>query len=387
METQVAIVGAGPAGLVLARLLELRGISSVVIEARPREYVEGRVRAGVLEQRTVDLLTDAGVAERLHREGMVHQGIELRFGGRGHRIDLSGLTGGKTITVYGQQEVVKDLIAARVASGGELLFEVSDVSVDVDRPAVRFVHAGAEVELTCDVIAGCDGFHGVCRPAIAEHLTTYEHTYPFAWLGILAHTKPSSEELIYSNHERGFALHSMRTPEVTRSYLQCTPEEDIDEWPDDRIWAELQRRFELDEGFSLNEGEIFDKGVTPMRSFVVEPMQHGHLFLAGDAAHIVPPAGAKGLNLAVADVEVLAAALEAFYGSGDTGGLESYSERCLRRVWRVQHFSSFMTTMLHRPPEQDPFEAQLQLAQLEYVCRSHAAATSLAENYVGIERF
>ena len=387
METQVAIVGAGPAGLVLARLLELRGISSVVIEARSRAYVEERVRAGVLEQRTVDLLTDAGVAERLHREGMVHEGIELRFGGRGHRIDLSGLTGGKTITVYGQQEVVKDLIAARVASSGELLFEVSDVSVDVDRPAVRFVHEDAEVELTCDVIAGCDGFHGVCRPAIAEHLTIYERTYPFAWLGILARTRPSSEELIYANHERGFALHSMRSPEVTRSYLQCTPEEDIDEWPDKRIWAELQRRFELDEGFSLNEGEIFDKGVTPMRSFVVEPMQHGHLFLAGDAAHIVPPAGAKGLNLAVADVEVLAEALEAFYGSGDRSGLDSYSERCLRRVWRVQHFSSFMTTMLHRPPGQDPFEAQLQLAQLEYVSRSHAAATSLAENYVGIERF
>jgi len=387
METQVAIVGAGPAGLVLARLLELRGISSVVIEARPREYVEGRVRAGVLEQRTVDLLTDAGVAERLHREGMVHEGIELRFGGKGHRIDLSGLTGGKTITVYGQQEVVKDLIAARIESGGALLFEVSDVSVDSDRPVVRFTHDGAEEELTCDVIAGCDGFHGVCREAIAEHLTVYEHTYPFAWLGILARTKPSSEELIYANHERGFALHSMRSPEVTRSYLQCEPDEDIEEWPDERIWEELQQRFELDEGFSLNEGEIFDKGVTPMRSFVVEPMQHGRLFLAGDAAHIVPPAGAKGLNLAVADVEVLAEALEAFYGSGDTSGLESYSERCLRRVWRVQHFSSFMTTMLHRQPEQDPFEAQLQLAQLEYVCRSHAAATSLAENYVGIERF
>jgi p-hydroxybenzoate 3-monooxygenase len=386
METQVGIVGAGPAGLVLARLLELRGISSVVLEARTREYVEGRVRAGVLEQRTVDCLTEAGVADRLHREGMVHEGIELRFGGKGHRIDLSGLTGGKTITVYGQQEVVKDLIAARIESGGALLFEVSDVSVDSDRPVVRFTHDGAEEELTCDVIAGCDGFHGVCREAIAEHLTVYEHTYPFAWLGILARTKPSSEELIYANHERGFALHSMRSPEVTRSYLQCEPDEDIEEWPDERIWEELQQRFELDEGFSLNEGEIFDKGVTPMRSFVVEPMQHGRLFLAGDAAHIVPPAGAKGLNLAVADVEVLAAALDGSYADGDESGLRSYSERCLRRVWRVQHFSSFMTTMLHRPPGQDPFDAQLQLAQLEYVCSSHAAATSLAENYVGLER-
>jgi p-hydroxybenzoate 3-monooxygenase len=384
METQVAIVGAGPAGLVLGRLLELRGIASVVLEARSRHYVEGRVRAGVLEQRTVDCLTEAGVADRLHEEGMVHHGIELRFGGKGHRIDLSGLTGGKTITVYGQQEVVKDLIAARVESGGELRFEVSDVSVDVARPAVTFTHEGSSVELTCDVIAGCDGFHGVCRDAIAAHLTVYEREYPFAWLGILARSKPSSEELIYANHERGFALHSMRSPSVTRSYLQCAPDEDIDEWPDVRIWEELNARFALDSGFALNEGEIFDKGVTPMRSFVVEPMQHGRLFLAGDAAHIVPPAGAKGLNLAVADVGVLAAALSSFYESGDSSGLDAYSERCLRRVWRVQHFSYFMTTMLHRPPGQDPFEAQLQRAQLEYVCASEAAARSLAENYVGL---
>jgi p-hydroxybenzoate 3-monooxygenase len=389
METQVAIVGAGPAGLVLARLLELRGIESVVLELRSREYVEGRVRAGVLEQRTVDLLTEAGVADRLHREGMVHEGIELRFGGKGHRIDLSGLTGGRKITVYGQQEVVKDLIAARVESGGELLFEVSDVSVaDVEssRPVARFVSEGSEVELRCDVIAGCDGFHGVCRPAIASALRSFEHVYPFAWLGILAHARPSSEELIYANHARGFALHSMRSPEVIRSYLQCKPDENLDEWPDERVWEELQTRFELDEGFTLNEGEIFDKGVTPMRSFVVEPMQHGRLFLAGDAAHIVPPAGAKGLNLAVADVEVLASALSAFYSSGDLTGLDAYSERCLRRVWRVQHFSYWMTSMLHRPPGQDPFEAQLQLSQLEYVCNSHAASTTLAENYVGLER-
>ena len=385
MRTQVGIVGAGPAGLVLARLLELRGISSVVLEARSRDYVEGRVRAGVLEQRTVDCLGEAGVADRLHREGMVHHGIELRFGGVGHRIDLSGLTGGKTITVYGQQEVVKDLIAARVDSDLPLLFEVSDVSVDVDRPLVRFVHKGSPVELECDVIAGCDGFHGVCRDAIADALTVYERVYPFAWLGILARTRPSSEELIYSNHERGFALHSMRSPEITRSYLQCAPDEDIDEWPDDRIWAELQQRFELDSGFSLNEGEIFDKGVTPMRSFVVEPMQHGRLFLAGDAAHIVPPTGAKGLNVAVADVEILASALSAFYSDGDESGLKSYSSKALRRVWRVQHYSFFMTTMLHRPPEQDPFEAKLQLAQLEYVCSSEAAARSLAENYVGLD--
>jgi p-hydroxybenzoate 3-monooxygenase len=385
MRTQVGIVGAGPAGLVLARLLELRGISSVVLEARSRDYVEERVRAGVLEQRTVDLLTEAGVASRLHEEGMVHHGIELRFGGKGHRIDFEALTGGKAITVYGQQEVVKDLIAARLESELPLLFEVSDVSVDPARPLVRFTHEGDEVELECDVIAGCDGFHGVCRDAIADALTVYERVYPFAWLGILARTRPSSEELIYSNHERGFALHSMRSPEVTRSYLQCAPDEDIDEWPDDRIWSELQRRFELESGFSLNEGEIFDKGVTPMRSFVVEPMQHGRLFLAGDAAHIVPPTGAKGLNVAVADVEILASALSAFYSDGDESGLESYSSRALRRVWRVQHYSFFMTSMLHRPPEQDPFEAKLQLAQLEYVCSSEAAARSLAENYVGLD--
>jgi p-hydroxybenzoate 3-monooxygenase len=265
-----------------------------------------------------------------------------------------------------------------------LLFEVSDVAVDVSKPSVSFTHEGAAVELTCDVIAGCDGFHGVCREAIADVLTVYERVYPFAWLGILARSKPSSEELIYANHARGFALHSMRSPSVTRSYLQCSPDEDLDAWPDERIWEELNARFELDGGFSLNEGEIFEKGVTPMRSFVVEPMQHEKLFLAGDAAHIVPPTGAKGMNLAIADVEILASALESFYASGDTAGLESYSERCLRRVWRVQHFSYFMTSMLHRPDGQDPFEAKLQLAQLEYVCRSEAAAKSLAENYVGL---
>ena len=389
METQVAIVGAGPAGLVLARLLELRGIDSVVLELRSREYVEERVRAGVLEQRTVDLLTEAGVADRLQREGMVHEGIELRFGGHGHRIDLKALAGGRTITVYGQQEVVKDLIAARLESGLDLRFEVSDVSVgdlESDRPVVRFGHDGDEHELRCDVIAGCDGFHGVCRPAIESALRVFEREYPFAWLGILARARASSEELIYANHANGFALHSMRTPEILRLYLQCEPEEDLGEWPDERVWSELQTRFELADGFSLNEGEILDKGVTPMRSFVVEPMQHGRLFLAGDAAHIVPPTGAKGLNVAVADVEVLAEALESFYGSGDTSGLDGYSERCLRRVWRVQHFSWWMTSMLHRPPSQDPFEAQLQRSQLEYVCNSRAASTTLAENYVGLER-
>src|SRR3954462_6246553 len=383
METQVAIVGAGPAGLVLARLLELRGVSSVVLEARSREYVEKRVRAGVLGQRTVDCLDDAGVSERLHQEGMVHHGIELRFGGVGHRIDFNALTGGKSITVYGQQEVVKDLIAARLESGLPLLFEVSDVAVDVSRPSVSFTHEGRPVELPCDVIAGCDGFHGVCREAIADVLTVYERVYPFAWLGILARSKPSSEELIYANHARGFALHSMRSPSVTRSYLQCSPDEDLDDWPDARIWEELNARFELKGGFSLNGGEIFEKGVTPMRSFVVEPMQHEKLFLAGDAAHIVPPTGAKGLNTAMADVCLLANGFAAAFAGGRSR-LASYSARALERVWRVQHFSWWMTSMLHRFTGDDDFQMRLQQSQLRYTATPRPQATALAENYVGM---
>jgi p-hydroxybenzoate 3-monooxygenase len=385
MDTQVAIVGAGPAGLLLGHLLERAGIDSVVLEDRDRDHVEHRVRAGVLEQGTVDVLTAAGVADRLHREGMVHEGLELRFEGHGHRIDLRRLSGGRTITVYGQQEVVKDLIAAR---SGPLLFEVGDVTlhgIESDRPTVRFTHGGAEQELRCAVIAGCDGFHGVCRDAIpAGALARFERAYPFAWLGILARARPSSPELIYASHERGFALHSMRTPEITRLYLQCEPDEDLDRWPDERIWDELQQRLELADGFRLDTGPILEKGVTPMRSFVVEPMRHGRLFLAGDAAHIVPPTGAKGLNLAVADVTVLAAALEAFLLRGDPAGLDGYSAHCLRRVWRAEHFSWFMTSMLHRPPGQDPFEARLQRAQLRYLVSSEAAMTSFAENYVGL---
>ena len=383
MDTQVGIVGAGPAGLVLAHLLARAGIDCVVLEARTREYVEQRVRAGVLEQGTVDVLTELGVADRLHREGMVHRGLELRFGGRGHRIALSELAGGRAITVYGQQEVVKDLIGARLDAGGEVLFEAEATVVDTGAPSVRF---GDGDELRCAVVAGCDGFHGVCRAAVPEGaLTVYEREYPFAWLGILARAAPASEELIYTHHDRGFALHSMRSHEVTRNYLQVAPGEEIGAWPDDRIWAELQTRMATDDGFALNEGEIFDKGITPMRSFVAEPMRHGRLFLAGDAAHIVPATGAKGLNLAVADVRVLARALEAFFAHGDESGLDAYSDRCLRRVWRVQHFSWFMTSMLHRMDTGDPFEAKLQRSQLEYVVRSRAAATSLAENYVGLE--
>jgi p-hydroxybenzoate 3-monooxygenase len=381
-------VGAGPAGLVLAHLLHLRGIDSVVLEDRSREYVEQRVRAGVLEQGTVDLLTEIGVGERLQREGLVHDGIELQFQGRRHRIDFPALTGGRRITVYGQQEVVKDLIAARLETGRPLHFEVDDVSVldfDSDAPLINFRHDGEEFELRCDFIAGCDGFHGVCRDSIPPRsLSAFSREYPFGWLGILAAAPPSNDELIYAYHERGFALHSMRSPSVTRLYLQCRPDEDLAEWPEERIWEELEHRLGL-EGWTLNTGEIIEKGVTGMRSFVVEPMQHGRLFLAGDAAHIVPPTGAKGLNLAVADVRILAEAIDAWYGSGDGSLLERYSSAALRRVWRAEHFSWFMTSMLHRLEGGDEFDAKLQLAQLAYVCSSPRAAASLAENYVGLE--
>jgi p-hydroxybenzoate 3-monooxygenase len=386
--TQVGIVGAGPAGLVLGHLLHLQGIESVILEDRSREYVEGRVRAGVLEQGTVDLLIQIGVAERLKREGLVHHGVELRFGGEGHRIPFDELTGGRGITIYGQQEVVKDLIAARIESGAPLLFEVEDVrpeAIDSDRPLLRFRHEDEERELRCEVVAGCDGYHGVCRAAVPDaELSFRERTYPFGWLGILAEVEPSSDELIYCHHDRGFALHSMRSPEITRLYLQCEPDEDIERWPDERIWAELHTRFAC-EGWSLEEGPIVEKGITPMRSFVAEPMQHGRLFLAGDAVHIVPATGAKGLNLAVADVRVLADALVRWFSSGDDALLQGYSEACLPRVWRAQHFAWWMTSMFHRmPDDRDGFMARLQRAQLAYVCSSRAAATSLAENYVGL---
>jgi p-hydroxybenzoate 3-monooxygenase len=324
----------------------------------------------------------------MHREGLVHEGIELRFGGRGHRIDLSALTGGRAITVYGQQEVVKDLIAARAEQGGETRFEVADVRPDLRQPSVSFTHEGTEYELACEAIAGCDGFHGVCRDAVPrDDLTVHERVYPFAWLGILARVAPPSHELIYTHHERGFALASMRSPDVTRLYLQVPPECDPEDWPDDRIWEEAAMRMELDgHDFALEAGPVFEKGVTPMRSYVCEPMRHGRLFLAGDAVHIVPPTGAKGLNLAVADVRVLAAALTAWLHGGSEHGLDAYSETCLRRVWRTQYFSYWMTSMLHRMPgDGDGFQAELQRAQLDYVCSSEAAARSLAENYVGFD--
>jgi p-hydroxybenzoate 3-monooxygenase len=390
MRTQVGIVGAGPAGLLLSHLLDLHGISSVVLEARSRDYVEARVRAGVLEQNTVELLHQTGLGERLGREGLRHEGVELRFDGQRHRIDFAELTGGRAITVYGQQEVVKDLIAAREAAGGAPLFEVSDVAVhdlDTDRPSIRFVDAdGTARTLECDVVAGCDGFHGICRDSVPGGvLTVLERVYPFAWLGILAKAAPSSDELIYAHHPRGFALHSMRSPEVTRNYLQVPPDTDLDAWPDERIWSELRARMELAGGeFTLADGPLLEKGITAMRSFVVTPMQYGRLFLAGDSAHIVPPTGAKGLNLAVADVRVLARALERFYATGSAEALRRYSDDCLRRVWRVQHFSWWMTSMLHRAPDGDPFTHELQLSQLRYLTSSRAGATTLAENYVGL---
>jgi len=380
VRTQVGIIGAGPAGLVLARLLERRGIDSVVLERRSRSYVEGRVRAGVLEHGTAALLDELGVGGRMRREGMVHRGIELRFGGAGHRIDLEGLTG-RTITVYGQQEVVKDLIAARVDAGLPLRFEAEVTGVD--GATVSYKHEGAERTLTCDFVAGCDGSHGVAHDALPPGaVRRYEREHPYAWLGILARAPAASEELVYAYHERGFALHSMRTPQIVRLYLQVPPGTDPADWPDERVWDELRLRL----GLPLVAGPVLEKGVTPMRSVVAEPMRHDRLFLAGDAAHIVPPTGAKGLNLAVADVRVLADALAAYYRDGNEELMDAYSATCLRRVWQVQRFSHWMTTMLHRRPGDDPFGHRLQLAELAYVAGSRAAATTLAENYVGLPR-
>ncbi|MGB9182745.1 MAG: 4-hydroxybenzoate 3-monooxygenase [Solirubrobacteraceae bacterium] len=384
----MAIVGAGPAGLLLGQLLFRHGVDAVILEARDRDYVEARIRAGLLEQGTTDVLREAGVGERLDREGLVHGGIYLNFDGRRHHVAISELTGGRTVTVYGQTEVVKDLIAARLASAAPLHFEASEVSIDgldSDEPIVRYVHAGQWRELRCDLIAGCDGYHGVCRPAVPEDvLRVWQREYPFAWLGILAEVAPSTDELIYAQHERGFALHSMRSPEISRLYIQVDPEQDIADWPDARIWDELHQRLHCD-GWSLTEGPIADRSIAPLRSFVAEPMRYRTLLLAGDAAHIVPATGAKGLNLAVADVTVLADAIIArLRGSGSETGLDEYSERCLARVWRAQHFSWWMTTMLHNDPGDDDYGRRLQRAQLEYVASSPAAATSLAENYVGL---
>jgi p-hydroxybenzoate 3-monooxygenase len=386
IRTQVGIIGAGPAGLMLAHLLHLQGIESVVLESHTRDYVENRVRAGVLEHGTVDMLRQSGVGARLQREGLQHQGIELRFGGAGHRISFQELVG-KSITVYSQQEVIKDLIEARVEYGGPIFFEAEAMCLqDIDaQPKICYLKDDGENVIACDFIAGCDGFHGICRPAVPEgKLGVHERHYPFAWLGILARVPPASDELIYTYHERGFALMSMRSPQISRLYLQCDPEEDLMDWSDDRIWEELRTRLATRDGFKLQDGPISSKGVTPMRSFVTEPMQFGKLFLLGDAAHIVPPTGAKGLNLAVADVRVLTRALVEFYKHREREGLARYTERCLKRVWRGQRFSWWMTSMLHRFPNEDGFSHRIHLAELDYVTSSRAASTALAENYVGL---
>ncbi|SEQ95084.1 p-hydroxybenzoate 3-monooxygenase [Faunimonas pinastri] len=388
MHTQIGIVGAGPAGLLLSHLLHLAGIDSVVVERQSRAHVEARIRAGVLEQGTVDVLRESGVGERMLREGLVHDGIELAFRGEKHRIRFPELTDGKRITVYGQHEVVRDLIAARLAAGGPIEFETEDLSVhgvQSDRPLIRYVKGGVQHEISCDFLAGCDGFHGVCRQAIpAGLMQVFEKVYPFSWLGILADAPPTQDELIYSNHDRGFALYSMRSPEVTRLYLQCDPADDIANWPDARIWDELHQRLEGGDGWRFREGRITQKGITAMRSFVSAPMRHGRLFLAGDAAHIVPPTGAKGMNLAVADVRRLARALDTFYASGRTEALDTYSDLCLKRVWKAQRFSWWMTSMLHRVEGATPFEREIQLAELDYVTSSEAGARTIAENYVGL---
>ncbi|MET9694611.1 4-hydroxybenzoate 3-monooxygenase [Streptomyces sp. NPDC006514] len=390
MHTTVGIIGGGPAGLLLARLLRNEGIDSVVLERRDRTYVEQRQRAGILEQATVDALRNAGAGARLDREGMPHDGIEIRFANRAHRIDFPSLTGGRNVTVYAQTEVVKDLIALQLAEGGPLLFDAQVTSVegaDTATPVVRFIHEGRQQTLSCDYVVGCDGFHGVARNAVPASLrTTYERTYPYSWLGVLAEAPPVYNELIYAHSERGFALASMRSPSVSRLYLQVPNGTDTAAWSDQRIWDELDARFATDShpGWKLERGPITSKAVLPMRSHVTEPMRYGRVFLAGDAAHIVPPTGAKGLNLAAADVIVLARALARWRTTGSGDLLDTYSDTCLQRVWRAEHFSYFMTTTLHTDPNQSAFETRLQIAQLERVATSPHAAAELAENYTGL---
>ena len=387
VKVQVGIVGAGPAGLLLSHLLHLNGISSIILESRTRENIESTIRAGVLEQVTVDLLDECGVGERLAREGAIHGGVYIRFSGRTRRIDFEALTG-KKITVYAQHEVIKDLVAARIEANGEIRFGVTDVALnDIESatPSIVYRNDGTEYRVECDFVAGCDGFHGVCRRAIPSSLLqTYERVYPYGWLGILCKAPPSSGELIYALHQRGFALVSTRSPEVQRMYLQCSPDDDIKNWSQDRIWDELRQRLATHDGWSPIEGPIFQKNIVAMRSFVCETMRFGRLFLAGDAAHIVPPTGAKGLNLAVGDVHLLARGLNAYYKSSDEELLTTYAERALVRIWKAQRFSWWMTSMLHQQPGTDAFQHRIQIAELDYVTGSIAGSTSLAENYVGL---
>ena len=385
LRTQVGIIGAGPAGLLLAQILGLHGIDSIIIEAQSRSYIESRVRAGLMEHDACQQMRDAGVGARMDREGLTHEGIILRFAGRSHRIPLTELTG-RRVTVYGQQEVVKDLIAARLATGRPLFFEAPAIAIEnTDTPKIRFRHNDSEKTITCDFIAGCDGFHGPSRASIPSHLmNVFERVYPFGWLGILAESPPASHELVYASHANGFALLSLRSPRISRLYLQCTPDENLADWPDERIWDELDIRLADREARPLPRGPILQKGITPLRSFVAEPMRHNRLFLLGDAAHIVPPTGAKGLNLAFADVHVLARAFAAWYRDNEAGGLETYSATALRRVWKAERFSWWMTTLMHRFDTHSPFEARMQDAELDYLTSSTAGMTTIAENYVGL---
>jgi p-hydroxybenzoate 3-monooxygenase len=387
MRTQVAIIGAGPSGLLLGQLLHKHGVDTVILENRSAEYVLGRIRAGVIEQGTAGLLEDVGTAARMHSEGLVHDGTEICFGGKRHRIDFRALTG-KAVTVYGQTEITRDLMEKRASDGAKTIYEALDVSLrdfDGETPRVRYRKDGEEHELTCDYIAGCDGFHGVSRQSVpAKSLQTYERVYPFGWLGILSETPPVSDELIYVRHERGFALCSMRSPTRSRYYIQCPIEEDVEAWSDDRFWDELKRRIDEEAAATIVTGPSIEKSIAPLRSFVAEPMRFGRLFLAGDAAHIVPPTGAKGLNLAASDVHYLSQALIEFYRDGSAAALDYYSSRALDRVWKAERFSWWMTTLLHHLPEAGAFEQRLQLAELEYLVGSEAASRALAENYVGL---
>ena len=389
MQTQVGIIGAGPAGLLLSHILHLHGIESVVLEKHSKDYIESRVRAGVLEQASVTLLSEVGLGERLQREGMQHHGFEIRFGSRSHRINFDELTDGKGITVYGQQEVVKDIIAARLTAGGQISFEVDKVSIHdqlSEQPFIEYLLAGENHKLNCDFIIGCDGFHGISRKTIPKNvISSFNPTYPCAWLGVLVQAPPSSEELIYSNSVSGFALHSMRSPTITRNYIQCPPDDVIEDWSNDRIWQELHARLETVPDWKLVEGKILEKGITPMRSVVCETMRHGRLYLAGDATHIVPPTGAKGMNLAISDIRFLSQALSDWYRSGSEDLLNSYSTNCLRRVWQGERFSWYMTSLLHTFPDDNRFQHRLQQAELDYLSNSKAASAALAESYVGYD--
>lgn len=387
MKTQVCIIGSGPSGLLLAQLLANAGIDTVILDRKDRAYIEGRIRAGVLEQGSVQALAEAGVAERLHREGLVHEGFDLAFDGDRHRIDLLGLTG-KTVTIYGQTEVTRDLFVRRFAEGQCFYFDVEAVSpgdLHTDRPRVGFLQDGRTIEIACDYVAGCDGFHGVSRQAIpAEKRKIFERVYPFGWLGILVDRPPVSPELIYANHARGFALASMRSETRSRYYLQCPLKDTPEDWPDERFWEEFARRLGPETAAHLQTGPSFEKSIAPLRSFVVEPMRHGALFLAGDAAHIVPPTGAKGLNLALADVRLLARALIAHYRRGDDRHIDSYSDTVLKRVWKVERFSWHLSTLMHQFPESTPFEKRMQRAEFDYIASSESASRAIAENYVGL---